>query len=372
MKSSPDRRMEEERAAIFARCDRYLSGHGRKRPREILESLADEAGADELADVYGTGSLISDFEREIAGLLGKEDAVFLPTGTMAQQIALRIWSERSHLALVGFHPTCHLQLHEQMGYSRLHGLHARLIGEPERLLTREDLELVAEPLAALLLELPQREIGGQLPEWEELLAEIAWARERGIALHMDGARLWESAPYYGRTYAEVAALFDSVYVSFYKGIGGISGAALAGASDFIKEARVWQVRHGGRPLTLFPYILAARAGLRLRITRFPQYHARALEIAEILGAVPGILVKPARPQTHMMHVYLRGSVPALSAANADIARESRVQLARGFLSTELPGYSKFELSIGDAAEALSNEEIDRLFRQLMRAAGSGE
>jgi hypothetical protein len=70
----------------------------------------------------------------------------------------------------------------------------------------------------------------------------------------------------------------------------------------------------------------------------------------------------------MMHVYLRGSVEALSVANADIARESRVQLARSFSSTELPGYSKFELSIGDAAEALSNEEIERLFRQLMQAA----
>ena len=372
MTTSPDRQTAEERAAIFARCDRYLNGHGRKRPREILQSLAEEAGADELADVYGTGSLIADFEREIADLLGKEDAVFLPTGTMAQQIALRIWSERSHRTVVGFHPTCHLQLHEQMGYSRLHGLHARLIGEPERLLTLEDLELVAEPLAALLLELPQREIGGQLPEWEELLAEIAWAKERSIALHMDGARLWESAPYYGRTYAEVAALFDSVYVSFYKGIGGISGAALAGAQDFIKEARVWQVRHGGRPFTLFPYILAARAGLHLRISRFPQYHARALEIAEILSAVPGILVKPKRPQTHMMLVYLRGSAPALSAANADIARESRVQLARSFSATELPGYSKFELSIGDAAGALSNEEIERLFHQLMRGAGSRE
>jgi threonine aldolase len=372
MKTSLDQQTAEERAAVFARCDRYLSGHPRKRPREILESLAQEAGADELADVYGAGSLISDFEREIAGLLGKEDAVFLPTGTMAQQIALRIWSDCSHITLVGFHPTCHLQLHEQMGYSRLHGLHARLIGSLERLLTLEDLEQVAEPLAALLLELPQREIGGQLPEWEELLAECAWAKERGVALHMDGARLWESAPYYGRTYAEVAALFDSVYVSFYKGIGGISGAALAGPRDFIKEARVWQVRHGGRPISLFPYILAARAGLHLRIARFPQYHARALEIAEILRTVPGILVKPERPQTHMMHVYLRGGVEKLSAANADIARDTRVQLARGFSSTELPGYSKFELSIGDAAEALSNEEIERLFRQLMQAASSGE
>ena len=64
-------------------------------------------------------------------------------------------------------------------------------------------------------------------------------------MHMDGARLWESAPFYGRSYAEIAALFDTVYVSFYKGVGAIAGAALAGPADFIAEARVWQRRHGG-------------------------------------------------------------------------------------------------------------------------------
>jgi threonine aldolase len=355
----------QERAAIFAECNRFLNGHGRKSLQETLEALAEEAGTDEVSDIYGTGALIEDFEQEIASLLGKEAAVFLPTGTMAQQIALRIWCERAHCTLVGFHPTCHLQLHEQMGYERLHGLHARLIGEQHRLLTVDDLHLVAEPLAALLIELPQREIGGQLPEWDELQAEIAWARERHIAVHMDGARLWESAPYYGREYAEVAALFDSVYVSFYKGIGGISGAMLTGTQDFIAQARVWQVRHGGRPIALFPYVLAARAGLHVRITRFPRYHRRAVEIAEALSAIPGIMVKPRLPQAHMMHVYLPGSVAALSAANAEIARESRVQLTRSFSATELPGYSKLELTVGDAVEALSTEEIGELFRQLM-------
>ncbi|MGO8949549.1 MAG: threonine aldolase family protein [Ktedonobacterales bacterium] len=365
MATSLDTQKAQERAAIFAECNRFLNGHGRKPLRETLQAMAEEAGKEEVADIYGTGALIEDFEQEIASLLGKEAAVFLPTGTMAQQIALRIWSERTHCTLVGFHPTCHLQLHEQMGYERLHGLHARLIGEHHRLLTLEDLQLVAEPLAALLIELPQREIGGQLPEWDELKAEIVWAREHRIAVHLDGARLWEAAPYYGREYAEVAALFDSVYVSFYKGIGGISGAMLTGTKDFIAEARVWQVRHGGRPFSLFPYVLAARAGLRLRIARFPGYHTRAVEIADVLSAIPGIMVKPLPPQTHMMHVYLPGSVAALSAANAEIARESRVQVARGFTPTELPGYSKLELTVGDAVEAFSIDEIGQLFRQLM-------
>ena len=94
--------------------------------------------------------------------------------------------------------------------------------------------------------MPQREIGGQLPSWSDLEAQVAWARDRGVAVHMDGARLWESGPFYERSYAEIAALFDSVYVSFYKGIGAIAGAALSGPAPFIGEARLWQRRSGGR------------------------------------------------------------------------------------------------------------------------------
>src|SRR6185369_15444353 len=102
-------------------------------------------------------------------------------------------------------------------------LHAKLVGDGHALVTLADLERIAEPIAALLLELPQREIGGLLPAWEELSAIVSWARARGAALHLDGARLWESQPFYGRPLAEIAGLFDSVYVSTYKTLGGLAG-----------------------------------------------------------------------------------------------------------------------------------------------------
>ncbi|MFI5274728.1 MAG: threonine aldolase family protein [Ktedonobacterales bacterium] len=356
---------QRARRAVFAQCERWLGGHGRLSLRAELEALAREAREDEVADIYGGGALIEDFEREVAGLLGKEAAVFMPSGTMAQQIALRIWSERTHRPTVAFHPTCHLELHEERGYARLHGLHARLVGEPHRLLTLEDLRQVAEPVAALLLELPQREIGGQLPEWEALVAQTGWAREQAAGVHMDGARLWEAAPYYARSYAEVAALFDTVYVSFYKGIGGIAGAALAGPAEFIAQARVWQRRHGGIPPRLFPYVLAARRGLRERLERFPAYRERALAVAHVLAAIPGITLKPDPPQTHMMHVYLRGDRERLMDAVETVAREQRVLLTTSLRACELPGYAMFELGIGDAAFALGDDEINTYFRHVL-------
>jgi threonine aldolase len=162
--------IEAETRAIFLACERFISGHGPRRPAVTLAELARVGAEAPEPDFYGEGALIEDFEREIAHLLGKEAAVFLPSGTMAQQIALRIWSDRRGTRTVAFHPTCHLEIHEQKGYQLLHGLHGRLVGDPNSLITLGDLEEIHEPVAALLLELPQREIGGLLPAWHAVQA----------------------------------------------------------------------------------------------------------------------------------------------------------------------------------------------------------
>lgn len=356
------------RRQAFLQCERTLSGHPPRQLRTELLALAESVGVDEQPDRYGAGALIEDFEREIAALLGKEAAVFMPSGTMAQQIALRIWSERTGRRTVAFHPTCHLELHERKGYQLLHGLRGALIGDADRLITLDDLRATPEPLAALLLELPQREIGGQLPDWDTLVEQTTWARERGAAAHLDGARLWEAAPAYGRSYAEIAHLFDSVYVSFYKGIGAIAGAALAGPADFVAEARIWQRRHGGNLVHLYPYVLSARAALRERLPRFASYHERAVKIAAALSQVDGVILKPNPPQAHMAHVYLRGEPEALLEASAELAREQRVALFTWLRAAPVPGYAMFELTIGDGAAAFSPEEVAGYFAHVIARA----
>ena len=358
----------EQRKQVFLQCERSVFRHPPKSVRAELMALVESVDADERPDMYGEGALIEDFEREIAALLGKEAAVFMPSGTMAQQIALRIWSERTGRRTVAFHPTCHLELHERKGYQLLHGLHGALVGDADRLITMADLRATPEPLAALLLELPQREIGGQLPEWDELVEQTAWARSRGAAAHMDGARLWEAAPYYRRDYAEVAGLFDSVYVSFYKGIGAIAGAALAGPADFVAEARIWLRRHGGNLVHLYPYVVSARAGLRERLPRFASYHERAVEIAAAIAQVDGVILKPNPPQTHMAHVYLRGDLEALLEASAELAREQRVALFTTLRPAPVPGYAMFEMTIGDGSAAFTTDEIAGYFVRVMERA----
>ena len=177
--------------------------------------------ADTVPDRYGEGGVVAELEGEVAGLLGKPAALFLSSGTMAQQAALRVHADRSGRRAVVFHPTCHLDVHEGEAYQRLHGLVGRPVGDPNRLLTLDDLREVAELPAALLVELPQREIGGQLPAWDDL--EEQW---RGLGTRWVvpistapglGMHLLLSAVY-GRD-RRVLARVRVVY----KGLGGLVG-----------------------------------------------------------------------------------------------------------------------------------------------------
>ncbi|MBK8256927.1 MAG: low specificity L-threonine aldolase [Polyangiaceae bacterium] len=323
-------------------------------------------------DLYGEGELIEGFEREVAALLGKEAAVFMPSGTMAQQIAMRIWSEQRGSTRIGFHSLCHLEMHEQMGYRYLHGLHGVHLGNRHKVLTAADLSGVVEPLAAVLVELPQREIGGQLPSWEELLELRDVAQARSTALHLDGARLWESGPFYGRPYAEIAALFDSVYVSFYKGLGGIAGCALLGSKTFIAQAKVWQRRHGGNLVHLYPEVLSAKLGLQKRLPRMGEYWAKAKSIATELGGMSQIDIVPNPPHTNMLHLHLRGDAAKLEGAARAIAEEDGIWMFGKLRPTALQGAWLFELTVGDGTLELADREIRGLFEKLFLKAAAAD
>lgn len=354
---------------------RHLVSHGRRLPAEVLAEVRDVLG-EVTPDRNGEGGVVTELEREVATLLGKPAAVFMVSGTMAQQIALRIHADRSGRRTVLWHPTSHLELHESQAPSRLHALQGRPVGDPRVLLALDDLVEVAEPAAALLIELPQREIGGRLPAWDDLVAQTSWARSRGSAVHLDGARLLESLPFYGKPAAEVAALFDSVYLSLYKGLGGVSGCVLAGDEELIAEAREWRHRHGGALFALWPYAAAGLAGLRLRAGRMPAYFEHARAIAAELSGLDGVEVVPDPPQTAMMHVYLHAPVEWLTAAMRRLAVEDGVWTwPRGFPS-DRPDWQVVELTVGDATMGWSAAEVRDLVAGLLgevrrRSVGAG-
>ncbi len=342
---------------------RSLDGHKFRSVQALLQSLADSHLSQQRNDHYGRGGYVEEFEAEIAAILGKEAAVFMPSGTMAQAIALRIWSDWSGIKNIAFHPTCHLEIAEYHGYRHLHGLNALLLGEPDRLFTIDEVKSVDVPLSSLLIELPQREIGGQLPTWEELQAVCTLAQERGIRLHLDGARLWECQPFYGRSYAEIVSAFDSVYVSFYKILGGLPGAALAGPASFITETKIWQRRQGGNLHQQSPSAIAAKLGLEEHLPRIPEYVENAAKIAAALHGFDWIRIVPKLPQTNMMHIYLQGDPAKLLAASQKIREEDKVVLLPWLNSV-----GKSELSIGSGAAEISLQEVRSLFHKLFDLA----
>ena len=360
--------MSTAHAEIRERCQRALSGHRRQSVRESLAAIASSPLADLPRDTYGEGEAMQTLEREVAQLLGKPAAVFMPKGVIAQQAALRVWADRSGRRTVGLHPKSHIDLDERAAYERLHGLDAVRLGGDHQPFGVKELDAAAEPLGLVTVELPLRRAGFKLPDWDELAAIAHWCRERRVPLHFDGARLWEAQPFYGRPLAEIAGLADSVYVSFYKGLGGLGGSILAGPADFVATARVWQTRHGGSLWTAFPYVITAAEGLKRYLPHMPAYHQRACRLAAALSAVPGVTAVPAPPHTNAFQLYLPGTVATLDAAHLALARDRGVWLFARFAETALPDLAMAEISIGDAAEDLSDAEVVELVGRLVAAS----
>ena len=358
----PDRRAEARR-----RCTRWLVGHGDITPRAWLADLVDAATEPDL-DRYGTGGEVEALEHEVAQLLGTEAAVFMPSGVMAQQAALRSWVERSSTDAVAVHGLSHFVLHERDALSQLHHLRVQHLTQEPRPATVADLDGLAGPLATVSVELPLRDAGFLLPTWDELVAFTDRARERGVPVHLDGARLWESQPFYDRPHAEIAALFDSVYVSFYKGLGGVAGAALAGSHDLVAQARRWQARHGGTLFSMLPYAVGARDGLRRRLPRMAAYGARAQELAAGLDSLDGVRVHPNPPHTNAFRVFADLSVERLDEATLRVMETDQVALPSWWRPAEVPGWAMTELHVGDATLAWDLEDQLSAMRDLFSAA----
>ncbi|HEY5799227.1 MAG TPA: beta-eliminating lyase-related protein, partial [Burkholderiaceae bacterium] len=265
------------------RCHTVVPGHFLPAPCDYFSALAawcreQHAGY----DMYGDGALLQAFEQKVADLFGFEAGVFMITGTMAQTIALRVATDARGRKLVALHPTSHILVHERSNYQLLDHFKALEIGDPHRPWQASDLAAIPGRLGAAMLELPMRELGGQLTDWEQLEAIKGHCKQHDIHLHMDGARVLESAAGYGRPYREIAAGFDSAYVSLYKGLNGLGGAMLLGSKSFIAECTEWMRRMGGNVIYRTPYVAAAAMQFDARVAAMPAYFARTRWLYEQL------------------------------------------------------------------------------------------
>jgi threonine aldolase len=258
----------------------------------------------------------------------------------------------------------HLLVHEEDGPRLLHDFRFEPLTRGPRTATADDLAALHGRLGAVLVELQLREAGCRLPSWDELVALSEAARARGVPLHLDGARLWESQPFYDRPLSEISALADSVYVSFYKGLGGLSGAVLAGGEDELAEARIWRRRMGGTLYRMSPYALSALVGLRDQLPMMGEYVAWARRLATELTA-RGLRVNPEPPHTNTFQLFLPGEADAIRERTAEFMERELVDLCWGWRPSETPGTVWTEVTILSGALDLDPVEVAAWFAGLV-------
>ncbi|MFD9390238.1 threonine aldolase family protein [Streptomyces sp. NPDC060000] len=366
---SARQRLRERRAVAHRDAERVLSRDGARGTLRDRLALLHEAAPqvydlDEPADLYGDG-IVAALEERVAGLLGTEAAAFFPTGTMAQQVALRCWAGRTGNPTVALHALSHPEVWERGALTTVSELRTVRVTREPRLPTAEEVRDFEEPFGALMLELPLRDAGYVLPSWEELTEVVEAARERDAVVHFDGARLWETTHHFGRSLREIADLADSVYVSFYKSLDGFGGAALAGPKTLVDEAKTWRHRYGGMVLQQFPTALSALVGLERELPRLPAYvtHARVVAAALREGfagtGVAWARVHPGVPHTHEFQVWLPYEADVLAEAAALQAERTRTMLFAGAWTRGGPGLSFTEVTVRAAGLTWTADDVKR-------------
>ncbi|MET9899914.1 beta-eliminating lyase-related protein [Streptomyces sp. NPDC006446] len=377
---SPEERFER-RAAAWKAAERVLWRPSHQQTlRERLTWLSEAAESvcdlDGRVDMYGDG-LVETLEERVAELLGMEAAAFFPTGTMAQQVALRCWAGRTGDATVALHPLNHPEVHERHAFSQVSGLRPVHVTDAPRLPTAEEVRDFPEPFGALLLELPLRDAGFVLPSWEELTEVVEAARERDAVVHFDGARLWECTPHFDRPLEEIAGLADSVYVSFYKSLGGFGGAAVAGPRTLVDEAKTWRHRYGGMIIQQFPTVLSALIGLERELPRLPEYVAHARVVAGALregfkeAGVPWVRVHPEEPHTHQFQIWLPYEPDVLGDAGLRQTEETKTGLFAQGWARGGPGLAYTEITVAGSGLEWTADDVKAAVRAFVERLPGG-
>jgi threonine aldolase len=352
---------------VSGSCSAAVSGRVLPPPARAFEDLARacaELGIDDW-DLYGERGPVERLEQEVMALFGVPAAAFFPSGVMAQQAALRIHADRAGVRRVAMPDLSHLLVHEQDGPRILQDLEICFLTRGFETPAPRHVEAIPGRLAAVLVELPLRDAGCLLPSWDDLVALSETCRTRGVALHVDGARIWESQPWFDRPLPEIAALADSLYVSFYKGLGGLAGAALLGPADLVAEARLWRRRQGGTIFRTTAEAVSALVGLRDRLPVMADTLAWARVFAAQLATA--ITVQPDVPHTNQFLLYAAVEAQTVNERVLALIEERHIGFPAWRPALE-PGRITTEVAVTEAALKLDPAEMAALIGTVVEAA----
>lgn len=309
----------------------------------LLARLAESRGIAE--DEFSREGVVAELEARIAVLLGKEAAVFLPSGTLANHLALRLLAQRGRRVLL--QRESHIYNDTGDCAQELSGLSLIPLAAGRATFTLANIEAelahcedarVATPVGVISIESPVRRARGEVFDFAEMQRIAAFARERGIGLHFDGARVLLATPYTGITPAEYSALFDTVYVSLYKYFNAAGGAVLAGPRQLLDGLYHQRRMFGGSLRQAWPYAAVALHYLDGFEERFQRAKTAADMLFEALGNQPGceVLRSPAATNVTRLRVAGRNAAAFPERLRAyGIALRPAVQSSAGSAEFEL-------------------------------------
>ncbi|HEY0389948.1 MAG TPA: GntG family PLP-dependent aldolase [Gaiellales bacterium] len=327
---------------------------------EMRRAMADAAVGD---DVWGDDPTVIELEREVARMLGKDAALYVPSGHMGNQVAIRSQTRVGDEILV--HELAHVVVHEQGACAVLSGVQTRMVAgergmpDPDTLAgwLRDPSDVHHARQSLVCLENTVGEQGGLVYPQERIDAVARFARERGMAVHMDGARLWNAAVASGSDPARIVRDVDSVSVCFSKGLGAPVGSAVVGSAGMIDTARRNRKLFGGGMRQAGIIAAGALHALRHHVERLAEDHRNARALAEGLAGSRRLHVDPDRVETNIVFA----TVPEGEDAGALV----REMADAGVLCADLnPATIRFVTHL-DAGEQAVSDALERL-RPLLR------
>jgi threonine aldolase len=319
--------------------------------RPTKEMRAAIAAAEVGDDVLGDDPTINLLEEKLAALLGKEAALFVPSGTMSNQIAVKVHTQPGDEMLC--ETTCHIYTWEAGGPAVLSGVTCRTVDGADGLLDVDQLRPLIRPddqhyvrTRLVTLENTHNRGGGRVYPQEKIEAIAKWASENGLAMHLDGARLWNAHIASGLSLAELSNPFDTISVCFSKGLGAPVGSGLAGSKDFIAKARRVRKLFGGGMRQGGIVAAGALYALENHIERLVEDHRNAQIIAEAIRDTPGLKLVPEVVETNLVWFEIDPTF-GTSTQLADKLRDHHIVLHNSY-GTTLRACTHLDVSKGQA------------------------
>jgi threonine aldolase len=327
----------------------------------MREAMASAAVGD---DVYGDDPTVNSLEERVAAMFGHEAGLFSPTGSLANQLAIRTLVKPGEELLV--ETRSHIVRAELGAAATFSGITTRTWPSQDGLLKAEDPLAIAHENAgpylvstkAIAVENTHNFGGGTVQPIEEIAKLSVAARARGIAMHLDGARIWNAHVASSLSFAEYGKHFDTISVCLSKGLGAPIGSVMLSTKKRVAEARIWRKRYGAGMRQVGIIAAAAHFALDNNIDRLADDHARAKKIAVALAAVDASLVDPAKVVTNIVGLDLS----SLGITAAELS--ARCKEAGLWISALGPHYARLVTHL-DFDDAQCDEAISILQRALV-------